>query len=386
MDELRYACREGFEQRDPDEHGLVCSEYGSWYPTRPDPCVRVSCGPPPAPVPHGSVISEDNLFGSRALYRCDEGYYMTGDDELECGPDRLWSPSGPPRCDPVSCGSPEVVTNGRYSIDGGEVENAHTFGRSVVLRCNPGYELPSGEQLRRTCTATGEWSPDELACSPVSCGAPDDVKHATYTAEGGFTYGERVVYSCAAGYELEGAADLQCGADAEWNAPAPTCEPIDCERAPTVANSEHSPQAPLLYPESVTYTCREGYRMVGTPTLTCTVDGSYDVPAPSCPPVSCGPPTLDDHVRIVESTGANTYGDEVKYACAIGHEMTTGVAKVVCRSSGEWSSSSPQCQPVSCGIPASISNGARTYDSELYLALAIYTCDEGELFVVSGEV
>ena len=64
-----------------------------------------------------------------------------------------------------------------------------------------------------------------------------------------------------------------------------------------------------------------GYYMIGDDTLTCTEDTTFDKAAPSCPPISCGEPSLNPHSSVAFSSGEYTYGHNITYACDTGYDL-----------------------------------------------------------------
>ena len=53
-------------------------------------CIAVNCGQLDTPL-NGRVILTGMIFGSIALYNCDEGYTLTGSVTRTCQPIGLWS-------------------------------------------------------------------------------------------------------------------------------------------------------------------------------------------------------------------------------------------------------------------------------------------------------
>ena len=75
--------------------------------------------------------------------------------------------------------------------------------------CYISYFFWQGEGVLR-CEADGTWSSEAPTCSPVLCGHPSvplNVSTHFTVAEHGLKYGysSTVSYSCAPGYELQGA-------------------------------------------------------------------------------------------------------------------------------------------------------------------------------------
>jgi hypothetical protein len=80
---------------------------------------------------------------------------------------------------------------------------------------------------------------------------------------------------------MTGAKTRICQADGTWSGTMPSCTVVDCGAAPNLANAIFTTTG-TTYNSTVTYTCKTGYSMVGTPTRTCLTDGTWSTPAPSC--------------------------------------------------------------------------------------------------------
>lgn len=59
------------------------------------------------------------------------------------------------------CGPPPI-TDG---IDELALKRVYEAGEAVTLACEQGYTPSTSNPQRITCTATGEWTPSDLACS-----------------------------------------------------------------------------------------------------------------------------------------------------------------------------------------------------------------------------
>ncbi|TNM85608.1 hypothetical protein fugu_007879 [Takifugu bimaculatus] len=66
------------------------------------------------------------------------------------------------------CGRPPI-TDG---IDELALKRVYEPGEAVTLSCEQGYTPSTLNPRRITCTATGEWTQSDLACSPKMCPIP----------------------------------------------------------------------------------------------------------------------------------------------------------------------------------------------------------------------
>ena len=100
-------------------------------------------------------------------------------------------------------------------------------GRRALYTCAPGTVLWGGAL---TCTE-GRWGGALPSCSPLSCGAPPPLAHATHTSSNSsFLVGQEVVYTCTMGFLMvvnsstspvaREQAVAECGEEGEWSATA----------------------------------------------------------------------------------------------------------------------------------------------------------------------
>jgi hypothetical protein len=89
-------------------------------------------------------------------------------------------------------------------------------------------------------------------------------------------------YSCDPGYELLGSPTRTCNPDGSWDGTAPTCAGLACDALASPANGTVSTSNGGTYPSTASYTCDAGYALEGSPTRSCTPDGSWDGTAPTC--------------------------------------------------------------------------------------------------------
>jgi hypothetical protein len=149
-----YKCKDhfnldGFEKR-------RCETDGTWKPDVPA-CRETLCKPLVAPL-NGTMELTTLRIGGTATFKCDHGFGLQGDDDIECLSSGSWS-SWPPACAEIDCGRPDEIENGRIFL----VNTSTVIGSEVEYHCFPGYDR-SGP-FERACLDDGYWSDREPSCA-----------------------------------------------------------------------------------------------------------------------------------------------------------------------------------------------------------------------------
>nr|XP_015201270.1 PREDICTED: sushi, von Willebrand factor type A, EGF and pentraxin domain-containing protein 1 [Lepisosteus oculatus] len=334
-----YTCNAGYELI--GNAMLVCQEDGLWNGTAPV-CLLAECEPPLEPE-HGFISLSDTALGSLVQYSCDEGYELEGQTVRQCVSGRQWSDTAP-TCKAVSCGEPEGIPNGSVKGD------TFTFTSIIYYECDTGFQLEGNNTS--TCQANKQWYGKTPRCLPVSCGSPLLPDNGTVVGNE-YTFGKQVIYSCNAGFVLEGATHSSCLANGSWSHATPVCRQAICIRPPDIANGEVL-GSQSGYKSEVRYRCREGYSLRGKSLLICQGNGVWDSEPPHCVPITCDPPEDISHGYLNGSSF--NFGEFVEYVCFPGYEVL-GSSIMQCSANGSWTGTVPSCQPCLCQ-PPTIENGA----------------------------
>ena len=115
--------------------------------------------------------------------------------------------------------------------------------------------------------------------------------------------------------------------------------------------------------DTATYTCDDGYELVGVEVLNCQSNGMWDSSPPICrrelqifneyhPSCSLYSPTalcphLSNPANGVVSLSGNSEGDTATYACNEGYELV-GTPVISCEDGGTWDGPLPTCR---CELP-----------------------------------
>lgn len=178
-------------------------------------------------------------------------------------------------CEPVDCGTPIPIPGGVTVTVPGKT----TFGENATVMCFEGYALDGSGII--TCDETGEWT--ETSCEPIDCGilgVPDngDMNYIT----GSTLYGHAVKFSCDTNFTMVGTETRICGDFGQWNGTQPKCEVTDCGALQDPSNGYVDTSSGATVYNIATYSCKEGYNLVGLTTRRCLVNGSWENTPPVC--------------------------------------------------------------------------------------------------------
>lgn len=156
------------------------------------------------------------------------------------------------------------------------------------------------------------------------------------------------MYSCLPGFDMKGDSVQTCQGDRTWSGTQPVCVAQSCGPPPTVKNAQVQTTGET-YLNNASYVCNAGLRLVGPQTLSCLVNGTWSLPAPSCEVAQgCITPREMLHGKVQEHN-LNT-GRALEFQCDKGYTLV-GDPLVVCKGGNTWSSIFPTCQPKPCPAP-----------------------------------
>ncbi|KAB5530866.1 hypothetical protein PHYPO_G00134270 [Pangasianodon hypophthalmus] len=337
----------------------------------------ISCGDLGTP-PNGNKIGTLTVFGATAIFSCNTGYTLVGSRVRECMANGLWSGSEV-QCLAGHCGSPDPIVNGQI------IGENYNYRGSVVYQCNPGFRL-IGVSVR-ICEQDHRWSGKPPVCVPITCGHPGNPANGM-TQGTHFNLNDVVRFACSTGYVLQGAIKSHCQSNGQWSNSLPRCRIVNCTEPGHVENSVRQvlPSGPHRYSfqTTVSYTCNPGYYLLGTSTLTCQGDGTWDRSLPKCLLVLCDHPSMPPYTQI--SGERRTVGSVIRYSC-MGQRAIVGNTTRVCQLNGQWSGSPPHCTGDSggrCGDPGVPVHGIRLGEQFSVGSVVRFSCEPG--YVLRGSL
>ncbi|CAH1249098.1 CSMD1 [Branchiostoma lanceolatum] len=210
----------------------------------------------------------------------------------------------------------------------------NSYGDEVTFTCDPGYKLVGTSSL--TCLSDGTWNGRQPTCRVVQC--PTLTPPVNGNMRGSRSYQEVMYFSCDRGYNLVGARSTKCQTDGTWSGSVPTCQAVRCTMLTPPANGAMT--GSNSYRDVATFTCDPGYKLVGTSSLTCFSDGTWNGRSPTCTAVQCATPKPPDNGY---TRGQKSYQEVMYFFCDRGYNLV-GAKSIRCRADGSWSGRVPTCK------------------------------------------
>ncbi|XP_077308812.1 complement factor H-like isoform X2 [Lithobates pipiens] len=298
--------------------GVVCCTAAPASDTERPPD---SCGPPQRfqdKELQGDWNKQFYPAGTEAQYSCRPGYIRLGAIRYACVKGK-WETLGSAvgQCKKKSCGHPGDIEYGTFELT---KEDSFVFGAVVEYFCNDGYQMISKHRTRE-CTATG-WSNyrpecEVRFCPPVQVGSNVNLLTTSYEEE--YSVGQVIRFECKnANQKLNGASEIFCTSEGEWNAPPPTCEEVKCIPPTIIHGGVSNAKTSYKDKETLTFSCEKGYKPSTTGLLTCTKNDWS--PTPICEDIIC---YQENVVNGIVQYTKDTYrdGETITLTCKEGYEI-----------------------------------------------------------------
>ncbi|KAI5095993.1 sushi, von Willebrand factor type A, EGF and pentraxin domain-containing protein 1 isoform X4 [Silurus meridionalis] len=395
-DVVTYSCKRGLDLIGSSE--ISCSGDGTFKPDPPR-CLVITCLEPPT-ITKGDFSPQKELYayGERVTYYCVEGFKLYGSPTISCSDDETFGTSFP-ECREIFC-DPPYIRNA--VIDETSRSPAYRYGTSIKISCNKGYRMEGSEYL----TCVDGWtalprcvafpSPPSFHNSTlftgsllanntcvITCLEPPTITNGQFIPPKVlYKYGETVTYNCVEGFKLYGSPTISCSDNGMFETFRPECREIFCD-PPSIQNAvidETSRAWAYRYQTSIKIRCNKGYRLEGSEYMTCGNDG-WTPALPRCVKLSCDAPKID--YAVIQEIDSDATSIRVK--CKTGYRIN-GSDYLTCEENG-WNSSLPKCNKVTCDAPninnAVIVNGQAPYRAEMSIQ---YQCNKGYNMEGSGNL
>ncbi|XP_030418076.1 complement receptor type 2-like [Gopherus evgoodei] len=376
---LKYSCRPGYILGSGKSPFVTCLANSTWS-ADPEFCVGRPCKS--LELENGRVHLTDIRFGATATFSCNEGSRLIGTTSAKCvvaGTGVDWDKELP-LCQAIPCLPPPDITHGSHT---GQGEQEFSFGSAVIYKCDQGFSLIGNASIH--CTTkdnNGEWSGPAPECKVVRCPEPE-VKNGKKQSGFGldYSYGNVVIFECDSGYTLTGSSSVKCEANNSWVPSLPTC--LRTCNSPPWLNFAELPGAvndPYLVGTKLKYSCRPGYILGSgkSPFVTCLANSTWSVDPEFCVGRPCKPLELEN--GRVDLTDLR-FGATATFSCNEGYRLigTTSAKCVVAGTGVDWDKELPLCQAIPCLPPPDITHGSHTGQGEEFFfgSAVIYKCDQG---------
>ncbi|XP_036402136.1 CUB and sushi domain-containing protein 1-like [Megalops cyprinoides] len=376
-DTVVYQCNLGFRLIGTSVR--ICQQDHKWSGHAPV-CVPITCGHPGNPA-HGRTNGSEFNLNDIVNFTCNTGYLLHGALRAQCRVNGQWS-NPLPVCRVVNCSDPGFVENAiRHSQQ--RYPESFSYRTSVMYHCKRGFYLLGSSVL--TCQSNGFWDRSLPKCLSISCGDPGTPPNAVMSGRK-FTNGAVVYYSCGQGRTLIGNATRFCQEDGRWSGSPPYCSggsPGYCGD-PGIPPHGSRLGEEFKLKSLLRFTCEAGYTLIGSAERTCLLNGSWSGTQPVCEAVSCGNPGTPAYGKIIFSDGI-LFSNSVTYACWEGYK-TSGLTTRHCTTNGTWTGSSPDCTVISCGDPGPIANGIYMGNELTFNKTVQYHCNPGHIMEPAGSL
>ncbi|XP_064386053.1 sushi, von Willebrand factor type A, EGF and pentraxin domain-containing protein 1-like [Halichondria panicea] len=424
-----YSCNPGYTLTGGSTR-VVCVIGGIWSGSTPN-CEAIMC-PSLLAITNGIIsyspdVTSDYDQGTEATYTCEAGFYLEGNEVRVCMDDDgmdsigVWSGSQEPSCVSIQCPPLNLVPNGfiTYAPDNTSI-SSHDLGTVATYSCNTGFVLDFslGGSEMRTCMddmdndAEGVFDRYAPRCIAIQCLPLDSVVNGviSYAIDIAAKYdlGTVATYDCDPGFVLDlslGGSEMRPCVDDNgmdtigvWSGQEPSCVPTRCAPLMTaldngiVTYSNQLQNEKYIFGTLVTYICSPGYGLSSTQNRTCITDGGrtigiFNGSDPTCDRITCSalPDVMNGTINY--SSGGTTapydYETTATYHCNLGHVLTTRDSEKTCTGdgrspSGQWDGAAPQCPPVDCRTPPSITNGfSGIPTTTTFTGTMTYSCNDG---------
>ncbi|XP_048212935.1 C4b-binding protein alpha chain-like [Perognathus longimembris pacificus] len=321
---------------------VVNQTIGVWSPDPPT-CKKINC--PQPDVPHGKIISgfaPIYTYKHSIMFTCQNGFALRGSSVILCEADGNWNPS-PPTCEIKSClGRPDIPHASWTDYYNVRREGVYYPGDMLVYRCDSGYKPAINGPTSVICQRDFKWSPFN-GCKKVCCPVPSlQNVITTYRTEAHFDTGCTYVYEDVVSYTCYGEKmfSATCQADGTWHPRTPSCL-HNCRFPPKIAHGEFELSSTFLGRSTkATYTCEEGYSLVGEATLTCG-DLLWSPAAPECK-AQCEKPQIE-HGKVFVNKAQYVEPENVTIHCDSGFSVV-GPQSITCSENGTWYPKVPKCE------------------------------------------
>ncbi|XP_075052293.1 zona pellucida sperm-binding protein 3 receptor-like [Mixophyes fleayi] len=217
------------------------------------------------------------------------------------------------------------------------------------------------------------------------CTMPLNLTHAVLKEPvlDSYEEGTNLIYSCIPGYLYISPMNnvTTCQKDNTWSTIEDDfCRKVSCGTPDLVDNGEVQ-FFDTLFDSTATYSCNDGYILLGNVNRKCSADGQWNGKVPSCNQTCPDPPEINFSTVIADAIENNHYYPEtftILYKCISGYESPQSLPlSIKCQSDYTWSEVNASCVRMSCGSPGEVQNGEIKMEDNKFKSKAFFSCNDG---------
>ncbi|XP_070554203.1 protein mesh-like [Ptychodera flava] len=261
-------------------------------------------------------------------------------------------------------------------LNANKTGHSYTVGSTLTFDCLPGYIYRNGS-TERQCQSDGFWDGTDIACDIVVCGNLETPRDGSMDLID-TVYKSAAYFVCDEGFDIVGSEVRRCQADGTWDGEQPSCQLVHCENITAPSNGTKLGND-YSYFSVVSFVCDVGFDLIGSSSIHCQANGSWNSSVPSCGVVSCG------HLETPRNGSMNSTGEVYEskafFNCDEGFDMIGSVVRT-CQANGTWDGQQTTCKWSDCPRMESPMNGWFTENSNSTARTVRFACDEG--FILMG--
>ncbi|XP_077425872.1 beta-2-glycoprotein 1-like [Vanacampus margaritifer] len=181
-----------------------------------------------------------------------------------------------------------------------------------------------------------------------------------------FEPGAELALSCKLGYtSILSPRKIVCTANGEWTRTRFMCIEKRCPNPDPLSYGELHYED-TVYQSIIKYTCHNGYTLSGPNNAICQANGTWSTSVPECKPVSCGLAPIPKFGLISYNkkiNGNTTYFGTHGTYECLPPYVLFGNMHAECTASGSWTKT-PECRMVTCPPPGTILNAYMSNNDE----------------------
>jgi len=182
-------------------------------------------------------------------------------------------------------------------------------------------------------------------------------------------FGTTMQTICNTGFIVQGSSSRRCGEDKHWSGSDPQCVSVTCSGLPNVSNGHFDvghQTKPFHYNQTVTLTCDEGYKHIGTDVQKrCIYTDTWSGNDSTCNQITCGQPTVQSQVVFNDSKSVYDFNTVLVPSCKRGYYIMNNITQLICNDTNVWIGEVPICAIVQCQSPT-VPNGTVVSSESIY--------------------